>query len=196
MSASGEQGSQNKSGLSEVPFLAKFIATGFYSGLSPWASGTVGTVVGVLLYLIPGFEQLPVLAGMIVAGFFAGVFASARVADTVGNRLTESAKLAKSAFQSSGHKEADPSMVVIDEMVGMWISLLFLPKTYVVIVTAFVMFRVFDIIKPPPAQRLERVPHGWGIMLDDVVAGLYACAATHLMFLAVNTILPLLEIFQ
>lgn len=157
-----------------IPFLAGFVATGFYSGYSPWASGTVGTLVGLALYLIPGAEQPAVLALMIAAGFFAGVFSSARVADIVGHQLTRTAELAKSTFQKDDHKSADPSIVVIDEIVGMWITLLFLPKTIPVMIAGFFAFRAMDILKPQPARYLERIPNGWGIMLDDVVAGVYA----------------------
>jgi phosphatidylglycerophosphatase A len=68
----------------------------------------------------------------------------------------------------------DPGPVVIDEVVGMLVSLLFLPGTWPVMVAAFIAFRVFDIVKPWPAGRLEDVPGGWGVMADDVMAGVYA----------------------
>jgi phosphatidylglycerophosphatase A len=63
---------------------------------------------------------------------------------------------------------------VIDEVVGMLVSLLWLPSSWTVVVAAFVAFRVFDILKPWPANRLERLHGGWGIMADDVMAGVYA----------------------
>lgn len=127
-----------------------------------------------------------ILLPLIVAGFFVGVFASASVAAVEGNRLTRSAELAKATFQKAAHSTPDPSIVVIDEIVGMWIALLFVPKTLPAVVVAFVAFRVFDIIKPFPAARLEAVPDGWGIMLDDVVAGIYANIATHLILLGIQ----------
>jgi len=65
-------------------------------------------------------------------------------------------------------------MVVIDEMVGIWVTLLLLPRTPLIILCAFITFRAMDILKPEPARSVERVPNGWGIMLDDVVAGMYA----------------------
>jgi phosphatidylglycerophosphatase A len=68
----------------------------------------------------------------------------------------------------------DPPIVVIDEFVGMWISLLWLPKSIVLSFIAFVLFRLFDIFKPPPARQLEALRNGFGIMLDDVAAGIYA----------------------
>jgi phosphatidylglycerophosphatase A len=161
-------------GMAKVPFVAKFLATGFYSGYVPFASGTAGSLVGILIYLIPGVERGDILSALIVLGFLAGVFASAKVAAAVGNRLTTSAKMTKDLLQGGNHETPDPSIVVIDEIVGMWISLLFLPKSMWVIVAAFVLFRIFDIVKPPPARQLERIPNGWGIMLDDVLAGVYA----------------------
>ena len=76
----------------------------------------------------------------------------------------------------------------IDEIVGMWISLLFLPKTFFVILLAFIFFRLFDILKPPPARQLEPLPNGWGIMLDDVMAGIYANLAVRLVLLVFPTV--------
>ena len=161
-----------------IPFIPRLIATGFFSGYSPWASGTAGTAVGLLFYLIPGMEIPLVLSIAIIVGFFAGVWSSARVAAVVGHQLTRSAERAKAKFQKDtaeeNHSTADPSIVVIDEIVGMWITLLFLPKSIPVMIIGFFAFRAMDIIKPQPARRFERFPKGWGIMLDDVVAGVYA----------------------
>lgn len=72
--------------------------------------------------------------------------------------------------QRYGH---DPAEVTIDEIVGMWVSLLLLPKNIVIAACAFVLFRVFDIIKPFPARKFDNVSGGLGIMMDDVIAGLY-----------------------
>ena len=173
-----------------IPFFTNLIATGFFAGYIPWASGTFGTLVGVLIYLLPGTDSPWILLLMIVLGFFAGVTTSNRVAEIVGHRLTKSAELAKSTFQPGGHEAADPSIVVIDEIVGVWITLLHLPKASLIVVAAFFAFRFFDIIKPPPARQLERVPKGWGIMLDDVIAGVYANIAIQLIYLAAKTYFP------
>jgi phosphatidylglycerophosphatase A len=170
-----------------IPLFSRLVATGFFAGYIPWASGTFGTAVGVLLYLLPHTDGPFILPAMVVTGFFLGVFTSGKVAAVVGHKLTRTAELAKATFQSGRHGEADPSIVVIDEIVGMWVSLLFLPKTTLVVVIAFVLFRVFDILKPPPAGRLEGYPHGWGIMLDDVVAGVYANLATQILFRVVES---------
>ena len=158
----------------ELSFITKVIATGLFSGYIPWASGTFGSLVGLLVYEIPGMESPVVLPAFIIAGFFVGVVTSNRVAQAVGHQLTASAQLMKETFQPDEHTTADPSIVVIDEIVGMWISLFLLPKTVLISVMAFVIFRFYDIVKPPPARQLERFRHGWGIMLDDVAAGIYA----------------------
>ena len=161
-----------------IPFFHNLIATGLFSGYSPWASGTAGTAVGLLLYyVIPGMDNPLILGAATVVGFFLGVWSSAVVARIVGHRLTRSAEIAKAKFQGGEkdeHKTADPSIVVIDEIVGMWITLLFLPKVFPVMIIGFFAFRAMDILKPQPAKYLERIPNGWGIMLDDVVAGVYA----------------------
>jgi phosphatidylglycerophosphatase A len=170
MQASGQEESSRNS----IPFFTNLIATGFFSGYIPWASGTFGTLVAVLIYFLPGTENPAVLSTMIVVGFFVGVWTSGRVAGIVGHKLTRSAELAKAKFQPGEHEVADPSIVVIDEIIGMWLALLFVPKTGIAIAIAFFAFRAFDIVKPPPARQLERIPNGWGIMLDDIVVGVYA----------------------
>ena len=101
-----------------IPFATKLIATGFFSGYIPWASGTFGSLVGVLIYLIPGVERAEILAALIFVGFGAGVFTSAIVARAVGNQLTASAAKTKEIFQGGTHAVPDPSIVVIDEIVG------------------------------------------------------------------------------
>jgi phosphatidylglycerophosphatase A len=178
-----------------IPFFTNLVATGLFSGYIPWASGTFGTLVGILIYILPGVEDPAVLSTMIVLGFFVGVWASGRVASIVGHKLTRSAELAKSTFQPGEHEAADPSIVVIDEIVGMWIALLFVPKSAVAIVIAFFAFRAFDILKPPPAQQFERIPSGWGIMLDDVVAGIYANIAVQLCLWMIRLYFPFLLSF-
>lgn len=74
------------------------------------------------------------------------------------------------------YRSKDPDFVVIDEVAGQLVSLLGVPLSGVSVLTAFVLFRVFDIVKPPPVRQLERLPAGIGIMFDDLAAGLYASA--------------------
>lgn len=78
-------------------------------------------------------------------------------------------------------KGKDPSIVVIDEIVGMGISVLFLPRNWILFLIAFLLFRFIDIVKPPPIMRSQRVPGALGIMIDDVIAGIYALILVHLL---------------
>ncbi len=184
------QGSAREGNSTSIPFFTRLIATGFYSGYIPWASGTFGTLVGILIYSIPGAANPAALIPLTVVGFFVGVVTSGRVAAIVGNRLNPSAAFAKATFQSGEAHPADPSIVVIDEIVGIWITLLFVPVSAVATLAGFISFRAFDIMKPPPARQLERIPGGWGIMLDDVVAGIYANILTRIIVLIVGSLFP------
>jgi phosphatidylglycerophosphatase A len=143
--------------------ISRFLATGFYSGYSPIAPGTAGSAVAwVIFILIPGLRDVPLLLTSIVV-FFIGV------------------KVATDVEKTDGH---DASVIVIDEVVGMWISLLFLPASisWTGWVAAFFIFRLFDIIKPFPAGRSQKLPAGWGIMVDDMFAGIYTNLAVQLIF--------------
>jgi len=134
--------------------LATVVATGLGSGYAPFAPGTAGSLVGLALFW--PVHHLP-LAGQALATAFVftlGVAAAGHVARRI--------------------RIEDPGLVVADEVVGMWVSLLGLPLTGVTAVAGFVLFRVFDVFKPYPARDLERLPGGWGIMCDDVMAGIYA----------------------
>ena len=133
-------------------FLTRLFGSGLFSGYAPFASGTVGSAVGLALYWIPGFERPEWIIPVTALALFFGVLASTRMERAYGH---------------------DPSQVTIDEVVGMWISLLLVPKTLPVSVVGFIIFRALDIVKPPPARRFDRMAGGAGIMLDDVVAGLY-----------------------
>lgn len=135
-----------------VPFPVKIFASGLYSGFSPVATGTVGSAVGLLLYFIPGFEHPYIIMPVCFLLLLLGI------------------KAADSMEKVYGH---DPAEVTIDEVLGMWISLLFLPKTLLIAAVAFVVFRIFDIIKPFPAKQFDAQRGGFGIMFDDVVAGTY-----------------------
>jgi phosphatidylglycerophosphatase A len=171
-----------------VPLFVRFIATGAFTGHIPWGSGTFGTALGLGLALIPGTDHPTVLGVMILAGFFAGVYSAACVADHVGHQLSLTAKFTKSRFQVvGGHRTPDPSIVVIDEIVGMWVALFLLPRTPLALVLAFVAFRAMDVLKPQPARYFERIPHGWGIMLDDIAAGIYANLLTRIILFALTS---------
>ncbi len=134
-------------------FLTRLFASGLFSGYAPFASGTVGSAVALAVYWIPGFERPEWIIPVTVLALFFGILASSRMEKAYGH---------------------DPSQVTIDEVVGMWITLLLLPKSFAVSALGFLVFRALDIVKPPPARRFDRWEGGAGIMLDDVVAGLYA----------------------
>jgi len=165
--------------------LPTLIATGLFAGYIPWASGTFGSLLGLLVVLIPGVGQSLTLCILIGVFLPVGIVTSAIVAAAEGQRLTPGAAAAKALLQPGDHAAPDPSIVVIDEIVGMWISLLFLPARLPVALIAFVAFRLFDIIKPPPARNVETIPRGWGIMLDDVVAGVYANLLTRILLVVI-----------
>jgi phosphatidylglycerophosphatase A len=135
-----------------VGFLTRAFASGLFSGYSPVASGTVGSAVGLAFYAIPGFEQLYVILPLCLLVFLLGVKASESMEKVYGD---------------------DPAEVTIDEVLGMWISLILLPKRILVAVLAFLIFRVLDIVKPYPARRFDNLRGGYGVMLDDVISAVY-----------------------
>lgn len=133
--------------------LTRLVGSALGTGYAPIASGTVGSALAIAIYLIPGFQEPAVLLSLTVIFFFLGLRAAGRMEAFYG---------------------PDPSEVTIDEVVGQWIALLFLPSSLATVLAAFFLFRLFDIIKPPPALRFDRMPGGFGIMMDDVIAGIYA----------------------
>ena len=135
--------------------VALAIATFGYSGYSPFAPGTAGSAAGLLL-IVPlrllGYHWLDLAAAALL--FVIGVWSATLVERHLGVE--------------------DPGLVVIDEVLGMLVSLLWLPLSWPVVLAAFLVFRAFDIIKPWPAGRFERLGSGLGIMADDAMAGVYA----------------------
>ncbi len=139
------------------------MATAGGAGYFPIAPGTAGSLVGVAV--VAALAQLPlgraasiaVLAAATLALFAAGVWAAGEAEKFFGR--------------------TDPGQVVIDEVVGQMLTLLLIPHaTWKWLAGGFILFRVFDIVKPFPAREAERIPRGWGIMLDDVIAGVYSLA--------------------
>jgi phosphatidylglycerophosphatase A len=141
-----------------VEALAPLIATVLGCGYSPVAPGTAGSLAA-LAVAVPLHEYAGLsgwhFAALAAVGFAPAVWASTRTARAVGAK--------------------DPGIVVVDEVIGQWISLAGASslnwKTYL---AAFVLFRLFDIWKPPPVRQLERLPEGLGIVADDAMAGVYA----------------------
>jgi phosphatidylglycerophosphatase A len=142
--------------------LAFAIATVFKAGYIPIAPGTVGSIIGLLVFwLIKDYASFTIEMFVAATLFFAGVWAS-----TIVEQVLE---------------RHDPGVVIVDEVVGMLVALMLLPPTITVTFLAFLLFRVFDIIKPYPARRCEQLSRGWGIMMDDVVAGLYVNVLIHII---------------
>lgn len=132
-----------------------FLATGFFTGYAPFAPGTVGTAVGVAFYWC--FSHLSPLLYLITTIAF--VFLSAWAADQAEQML----------------QRKDAPVIVIDEICGFLVTMLFVPFSVTTVLAGFLLFRVFDIGKVFPSRWIEAtVPGGWGVVLDDVVAGVYA----------------------
>lgn len=135
------------------------IASGFGSGFSPFAPGTAGALVAVaiwtvLFYTIPFTTLLIVTSLLVVLFTAAGVWSSDVLEPEWGK---------------------DPSRVVVDEMVGVWIALLAVPENNIwYILFAFVLFRFFDIFKPLGIRKMEQLDGGIGVMADDILAGVYS----------------------
>jgi len=147
--------------------LAAFVATGFGSGLSPVAPGTAGSAVGLLLggilsrALAPHTTSLGLALGLLTSGLvvgLVGVFASEPVCRALGAE--------------------DPGCVTIDEVSGQLVACAAIPllplrsvPAWAVWLAAFVLFRFFDIVKPGPIRRVQDLPGGWGVVVDDVLGG-------------------------
>jgi phosphatidylglycerophosphatase A len=150
---------------------AGWIASGAGSGFAPYASGTVGTLVALLPWL--ALRELPpgLYALAVAAAFGLGVWASNWVIRTI--------------------QVQDPSVVVWDEFVGVWIALFAAPAGWPWLLAGFALFRVFDILKPWPVRWADdHVEGGFGAMLDDALAGLYAllCLQVAAWFLVPGTL--------
>jgi phosphatidylglycerophosphatase A len=138
-------------------------ATFFYIGHLPIAPGTWASLVTtVLVYFIKPYWQAPVYfqIAVIVLIFMLGIPAA-------------------SAAEKHFNKK-DPRLCVIDEVAGQMVSLLLVPHSISFYIAGFFLFRVFDILKPFPVRNAEKIPGGFGIMLDDIAAGLYALGVLHL----------------
>lgn len=174
--------------------LAWFIGSGFGSGFSPIAPGTAGSAAAMVLPIVallrgPGIAGVILLALAAAVGFAAGVWATGRM---------------------STPEKPDPGAAVWDEFVGMWIaflpiaaadsapplnSLWFASRSdglglLLPLLAPFLAFRAMDILKPWPCRRLERLPRGWGIMLDDIGAGVWAMLIVVALSLALAIIAP------
>lgn len=141
--------------------LIKLLATGFGSGLVPFAPGTMGTLVGVVICLLcmpmPRILRLLFVLTLLALSFYV-------------------AGQAEKIYQKK-----DDQRIVIDEIIGLQITMLPVAINILSLCVGFVLFRVFDILKPFPINNLQRLPGGWGVVIDDVVAGVYAGALIWLL---------------
>ena len=142
---------------------AKFIATFFYVGLIPIAPGTFGTLAAIPLFLlISGF---PIYLYLAITILLTLIFIWA------------------SSVTEEIYNERDPGKIVADEVSGYLVTMILVPPTAVNIALGFILFRLFDILKPPPVRKFEKLPRGWGVVIDDVAAGVYACVCMHLILM-------------
>ena len=140
-------------------------------------SGTMGTILAALLYII---EQRLLGSNGCVANVV-----------VVLVLLYPSFKLSEDGEKFFGTK--DSSQIVIDEIIGFWVAMLFLPYNFMMVLFAFVIFRFLDIMKPFPINRLQRIKGGTGVMIDDIVAGIYTNIILWLLlYFAGDTLFPLL----
>ncbi|HET9407691.1 MAG TPA: phosphatidylglycerophosphatase A [Candidatus Sulfotelmatobacter sp.] len=149
-----------------APFWASTIATFFGIGRLRPGPGTWASAATVLLWAGLCSVLAPVYQTAVAFGFalivtLVGIPAATRVARATGSK--------------------DPQFIVIDEVAGQLIALIAVPPAWKTFLAGFILFRGFDILKPPPVRQLERLPEGAGIVLDDVAAGLYAFAGMHLL---------------
>jgi len=140
-----------------------FLALGFGAGLSPWAPGTAGTLVAIPLYLFASRLTLAAYILVVAAAFAFGIYCCGKAARDAGVH--------------------DHPAIVWDEIVGFFVTMAFVPLAWEWIVAGFVLFRLFDIVKPWPIGLLDRrVSGGLGIMLDDLVAGAFSAVLLVLAF--------------
>lgn len=152
--------------VTRAPLWATLVATFFGAGRLRPGPGTWGSAAAVLIWAgiwrwIPAQAQWVVLAALALLAILVGIPAATRFAR---------------AWQLK-----DPQSVVIDEVAGQWMTLLFAPVSWKTLLLGFILFRAFDILKPPPVRQLERLPEGTGIVIDDVAAGLYALLVMQLV---------------
>ena len=135
--------------------LAVFVATVGYCGYFPFAPGTVGSAAGLVFYLLVWWTG----STIVEVGLIAGLFAAGVWAGTTAERYFGG---------------VDPGPIVLDEVVGMLITLAFIPVGWSAALAGFFLFRLFDVVKPYPAGRLEALHGGLGVMADDAMAAIYA----------------------
>ncbi len=141
--------------------LAELIATGFFVGRFRYAPGTLGTLIGIpLVYLFAIKWWVVALLG--IALYMLAVWSANHMVDMT--------------------REKDPEEVVIDEVLGYFVSFMFTEPTFKALLIGFITFRLLDILKPYPIPLFERLPRGYGVVTDDLVAGLMNAVLLFLLF--------------
>lgn len=138
-------------------FINKIVATFFFTGLSPYAPGTAGTIGAAILYAILWqlhFASFPILLLCLIVS-------------SIGNILIGN-------WAEKYFKTKDPKQVVIDEVAGYFVTILLFKPSITVLLIGFILFRFFDILKPYPIKKFETLPAGTGILVDDLIAGAYS----------------------
>jgi phosphatidylglycerophosphatase A len=137
------------------------LATGLGVGYSPFAPGTLGTLLAIPIYYFLSEISFPLYEITLIGFFFLAVWVSETAGVTFGKK--------------------DDQRIVIDEMVGFFITMIWAPKTAFFVGAGFILFRLFDILKPFPIRRFEKARGGFGVVLDDVLAGVYANIILHII---------------
>jgi len=147
-----------------MKILSKVVSTFFGIGFIPFAPGTLTSMVIVLLYKYYLYRfSWPLYALILILLFFIGVYVSTKYSTALNKK--------------------DPRKIVIDEAIGQHLVLFRMSNAWFPVLSCFILFRVFDIVKPFPIKKVETLPAGWGIMLDDVVAAVYAGVIVNLYLL-------------
>jgi phosphatidylglycerophosphatase A len=144
------------------------LCSSFQLGYSPFAPGTVGSLPAVAVYVAIAIFAPPEYHTALLAVM---LLISSALCVLLG------------PWAESYWKKKDPRFVVLDEHAGFYLTVL-LFRTHDILLTAlwtFVMTRIFDILKPPPARQMEVLPHGWGVLMDDLMASLYAAGVLHIL---------------
>ena len=142
----------------------RILSTFFGVGFFPLAPGTLTSLIVVILYkLFLHNLPWPIYLLIFIFLFFSGVFAS--------------------SIYSSELKRKDPRRIVIDEACGQLLVLFRMPESLFILFLVFFLFRLFDIIKPYPIRKVEKLQKGWGIMIDDIIAAAYAALIIHIYLL-------------
>lgn len=147
--------------------IAKVLASGLFCGYAPIAPATVATAAVAIIYFAVIYFSIPVpgvqyqLVGIALL-FFLGVWLSSLLEPVWGT---------------------DSRLIVIDEVVGFLVAMSLVPKSILTLLVGFILFRLFDILKPPPIRQTQRLPGGWGVMIDDLIAGVCTNLCLRLLLL-------------